>query len=504
MKLSRSALASVALATVTQGLVIPSIDIDSFLQVSNEPENSHNVVILSPKKAFTEGIAKIKEKVSVSLEDVISEEVQVLSSKTHEVIPNRYMIVFKQGITPDQVQFHQEWIQAEQVTAAGKLFTENPHNEFFANAVNSKLKSAVGGILESFNINDVLTGYSGYFLDSTIELLKKNPLISYIEQDSVVHANEFEVENGAPWGLARISHRDPLNLGSFNKYLYDGAGGEGVISYIIDTGVLDTHEEFEGRAKLIADIPDDGALDGNGHGTHCAGTMGSKTYGVSKKVHIRGVKVLGANGSGTMSDVVKGVEVATKDYIEEVKKNPKLKGASANMSLGGGKSPSLDLAVNAAVKAGVAFSVAAGNENQDACNTSPAAAELAITVGASTISDTRAYFSNWGKCVDIFAPGLNVLSTYIGSNTATATLSGTSMASPHIAGLLAYFISVAPDSASSFGTGKITPAQLKKNLIAYGSDDMLTDVGTDSPNILAFNGAGGDLTEFWSAGSNML
>ena len=169
------------------------------------------------------------------------------------------------------------------------------------------------------------------------------------------------------------------------------------------------------------------------------------------------------------------------------------------MSLGGGKSPALDLAVNAAVKTGLHFAVAAGNENQDACNTSPASAENAITVGASTISDARAYFSNYGKCVDIFAPGLNILSTYIGSDSATAYLSGTSMASPHIAGLLSYYVSLQPGAESEFfvaGDG-VSPNQLKKNLIAYGTKDVLSDIPADTPNILAFNGAGGNLTDFW-------
>lgn len=167
-----------------------------------------------------------------------------------------------------------------------------------------------------------------------------------------------------------------------------------------------------------------------------------------------------------MSDVVKGVEYAAKAHQKEAQEKKKgFKGSTANMSLGGGKSPALDLAVNAAVEAGIHFAVAAGNENQDACNTSPASADKAITVGASTLSDDRAYFSNWGKCVDVFAPGLNILSTYIGSDDATATLSGTSMASPHVAGLLTYFLSLQPGSDSEFfelGQDSLTPQQIEK------------------------------------------
>lgn len=505
MKLSQSVLASVALATAASALVIPSVEDINSLFVFEDQENSNerprNVVAPPKNKAVSENTDKFAAAVVSGNKDapVFSAEKQ-----GKQIVPHRYMIVFKKGISPEEVLFHKEWVESEQFTAAGKLFEQDPSHQFFTATATSPINNAIGGILHDFNIDGLLSGYAGYFLDSTIELLKKNPLVDFIEKDSIVTADKLETQNGAPWGLARVSHRSALNLGSFNKYLYDDEGGEGVISYIIDTGVLDTHKEFEGRAKLIEDIPGDGALDGNGHGTHCSGTIGSKTYGVAKKVHIRGVKVLGANGSGTMSDVVKGVEVAAKDYIKKTKEgDSKFKGSSANMSLGGGKSPSLDAAVNAAVKAGINFAVAAGNENQDACNTSPASAEGAITVGASTISDSRAYFSNWGKCVDIFAPGLNILSTYIGSNTATATLSGTSMASPHVAGLLAYYLSLLPDNKSQFGNAAaITPAQLKKNLISYGSEDVLSDVGTGSPNVLAFNGAGEDLTSFWNGQGN--
>ena len=158
------------------------------------------------------------------------------------------------------------------------------------------------------------------------------------------------------------------------------------------------------------------------------------------------------------------------------------------MSLGGGSSKTLDMAVNAAVDAGLHFAVAAGNDNQDACNYSPAASEKAITVGASSLADARAYFSNHGQCVDIFAPGLNILSTWIGSKYATNTISGTSMASPHICGLLSYFLSLAPSSDSDYGTIPMTPAKLKKRMISIGTKDMLTDIPSNTVNLLAWNG----------------
>jgi cerevisin len=314
--------------------------------------------------------------------------------------------------------------------------------------------------------------------------------VEYIEKDSVVHTmKDSAIEKNAPWGLARVSHRDSLSFGTFNKYLYAADGGEGVDVYVIDTGTNVDHVDFEGRASWGKTIPvDDEDVDGNGHGTHCSGTIAGKKYGVAKKANVYAVKVLSSNGSGSMSDVVKGVEFAVDEHIKKVKKakdgkGKGFKGSAANMSLGGGKSPILDQAVNAAVDAGIHFAVAAGNDNADSCNYSPAAAGKAVTVGASTLADERAYFSNFGKCNDIFAPGLNILSTWIGSKYAVNTISGTSMASPHIAGLLAYFLSLQPASDSAFAVAEITPKKLKENLIAIGTVGALSDVPSDTTNV---------------------
>lgn len=408
---------------------------------------------------------------------------------------HRYIVVMKKA-SADEIALHLEAVTQNQIQSAGDLPQDDP---FFASA---RGVSATGGIQDTFDVAGLLNGYVGYFTPAVIEFIRRSPLVDFVEMDSPVHASEFDTQNGAPWGLSRISHRERLNLGSFNKYLYDDNAGKGVTSYVIDTGINVKHKDFDGRAQWGKTIPDnDEDLDGNGHGTHCAGTIASKHYGVAKGAEVVAVKVLRSNGSGTMSDVIKGVEFAAQSHQKAVKENKKgFKGSTANMSLGGGKSPALDLAVNAAVKAGIHFAVAAGNENQDACNTSPAAAEQAITVGASTLSDDRAYFSNYGKCVDIFAPGLNILSTYIGSDDATATLSGTSMASPHVAGLLTYFLSLQPDSDSDFfvaGSHGVTPEQLKKKLIAYSTKDVLYDLPEDTPNALIYNGAGRGLKGFW-------
>jgi len=345
-------------------------------------------------------------------------------------------------------------------------------------------------------------------------------------------------------GLARVSHRVKLTFETFNKYIYDDRGGEGVDAYVIDTGINVQHVDFQGRASWGVSIADGKFQDGVGHGTHCAGTIGSRTYGVAKKANLIAVKVLGSDGSGSTSDVIAGVQwtvkQATAKAVAAAKEialtgTTKYKGAVANMSLGGGKSPSLDLAVNRAVDAGLHFAVAAGNDNRDACNYSPAAAEKPITVGASTLVDERASFSNWGKCVDVFGPGLNILSTWVGSDTATNTISGTSMATPHTAGLLAYLLSIYPSAtfnptfdksdelisltseieqtpldgiyavihaalppwisvflpAPEFAqfAAPMTPAQLKKSLVALSSIGKLASLPANTPNLLIFNNA---------------
>lgn len=336
-----------------------------------------------------------------------------------------------------------------------------------------------------------------FFSTEQVAFVEKDSEVNalVIEQDSDVKINGYddddsELEKNAPWGLARISHRHSLTLGTFSKYLYSATGGEGVDVYVIDTGTYTDHVDFEGRAHWGKTIPaNDDDVDGNGHGTHCSGTIAGKKYGVAKKAHVYAVKVLNSNGSGTMSDVIKGVEWTVTRHIEQVKaakegKGRKgFRGSSANMSLGGGKSVALELAVNAAVAEGIHFAVAAGNDNQDSCKYSPAAAENAVTVGASTLADERAYFSNYGKCNDIFAPGLNVLSTWTGSKYATNTISGTSMASPHIAGLLAYLISLQPAQDSSYSVEEVTPEKLKSFLLDIGTPDSLTNVPKSTKNV---------------------
>lgn len=411
------------------------------------------------------------------------------------VIDDAYIIVFNDDVEDATLSQHFLWLDEHHANTHASFSKRDVQHPIIASGESH-------GLNHVFNLAEGLKGYSGRFFPETVDAIRKDPRVKFVEHDSRVFATDFETQKDSPWGLARISHREGLTLGTFSKYLYDNDGGEGVTSYVIDTGTNIDHVDFEGRAKWGKTIPaNDQDIDGNGHGTHCSGTIAGKKYGVAKKANVVAVKVLGTNGSGTMSDVLKGVEWAAAAHKAAVKEGKKgFKGSTANMSLGGGKSPSLDLAVNAAVKAGIHFAVAAGNDNADACNYSPAAAKDAVTVGASALSDDRAYFSNYGKCVDLFGPGVNIQSTYIGSKYAIATLSGTSMASPHVAGILSYFLSLQPSTDSEFAVaGAVTPAQLKKNLISYSTPNVLSDINSDTPNLLIFNGAGKNLTSFWDS-----
>ncbi|RMD42830.1 hypothetical protein DV735_g2265, partial [Chaetothyriales sp. CBS 134920] len=438
------------------------------------------------------------------LDSINADWAPITAALNAKEVPDSYMVIFKDHVTESAAGAHHSWVQSiHSETASVKMELRKRSQTPIQDTIYQGLKHVYS--------MPGLKGYSGHFDEDVIEKVRQHPDVAYIEKDSEVRiqpaildttqlgslkSGSPELEKNAPWGLARISHRDTLGFGTFNKYLYTQDGGEGVDAYVIDTGTNIKHVDFEGRAHWGKTIPaGDEDADGNGHGTHCSGTVAGKKFGVAKKANVYAVKVLRSNGSGTMSDVVKGVEWAATAHAESVKaakagKKKGFKGSVANMSLGGGKSTTLDLAVNAAVNAGIHFAVAAGNDNADSCNYSPAAAKNPVTVGASTLADERAYFSNYGTCNDIFAPGLNILSTWIGSEYATNVISGTSMASPHIAGLLAYLLSLQPAADSAYAVAAITPKELKGDIIAISTRDALEDVPSDTANILAWNGGG--------------
>jgi len=310
---------------------------------------------------------------------------------------------------------------------------------------------------------NALNGFAVEMSPEDAEALSQDFRVKFVEEDGIVTADT--TQSNPPWGLDRIDQRNrPLSA----TYTYNWTGS-GVRAYVIDTGIRTTHTQFGGRASNVFDAFGGTGADCNGHGTHVSGTIGGSTYGVAKSAMLRGVRVLDCNGSGSNSGVIAGVDWVTNNHI-----NP----AVANMSLGGGISSALDTAVNNLANSGVPIAVAAGNSNADACGTSPARAANAITVGATTTTDARASFSNFGTCLDIFAPGSGILSSYFTSDTATATLSGTSMASPHVAGVAALYKQFNPGASST----------TTRNAIVNGSTaNVVTSPGTGSPNRLLYS-----------------
>jgi subtilisin family serine protease len=275
----------------------------------------------------------------------------------------------------------------------------------------------------------VLNGFAAELSDEAVADMRLDPEVAYIEQDQTYSVDA--TQTGATWGIDRIDQRNrPLS----GTYTYTSTGA-GVRVYIIDTGINPSHSQISGRASTVY-----GSNDCHGHGTHVAGTVGGSTYGVAKGALIRGVRVLGCTGSGSTSGIVAGMDWVRVNHI---------KPAVANMSLGGGFSSSLNSAANNLSNAGVFVAVAAGNSNANACNYSPASASNVTSVMSSTSSDVKSSFSNWGSCTHLYAPGSSITSAWYSSNTATNTISGTSMASPHVAGVAALYKASFGDAASS-------------------------------------------------------
>jgi subtilisin family serine protease len=313
---------------------------------------------------------------------------------------------------------------------------------------------------------NVFPGVAVTLPDAAAAALAKNPKVKSVELDGVVRSTG--TQTGATWGLDRIDQRTlPLS----GSYTYPDAVTT-VRAYIVDTGIRSDHTEFTGRIdpgySAIAD--GGGTEDCAGHGTHVAGTVAGTTYGVAKTARLTPVRVLDCAGSGAISGVISGLDWLVADHAAGVP-------AVANMSLGGGASSTLDAAVQRVIDDGVSMAVAAGNSNVDACTTSPARVAAALTIGATTNTDGRASFSNFGKCVDLFAPGVSITSSYSTSSTATTSLSGTSMASPHVAGAAALILAGAPT---------LTPAQVAAQLAGTATAGIVTSAGTNSPNLLLY------------------
>ncbi|MFH8577675.1 S8 family peptidase [Streptomyces zaomyceticus] len=315
-----------------------------------------------------------------------------------------------------------------------------------------------------------LNGYAVELSEAQAKKLAADPAVSSVVQNRV-----FTIDGTQPsppsWGLDRIDQKAlPLN----QSYTYPDTAGQGVTAYIIDTGVRISHSDFGGRAFNGYDAIDNDnvAQDGHGHGTHVAGTVAGTSYGVAKKAKIVGVRVLNNQGSGTTEQVVAGIDWVTQNAV---------KPAVANMSLGGGVDTALDTAVRNSIASGVTYAVAAGNDNSNASNYSPARVSEAITVGSTTNTDARSSFSNYGSVLDIFAPGSNITSSWNSSDSATNTISGTSMATPHVAGAAAVYLA---------GNPTATPAQVSTALTTAATPNVVTNPGSGSPNRLLYIGGG--------------
>jgi aqualysin 1 len=329
--------------------------------------------------------------------------------------------------------------------------------------------TAFGGrLLHTYG--SAIKGFAAELSPGAVQALSRNADVAYIEEDQEVTAST--IESNATWGLDRIDQRSlPLST----TYAYTG-DGSGVTAYIIDTGILYAHTEFGGRAVKGTDAVTSGgsAQDCNGHGTHVAGTVGGTKYGVAKNVRLVAVRVLDCGGNGTISGVIAGVDWVTANHAAN---------SVANMSLGAGASSALDNAVANSIASGITYGIAAGNGNrggvaQDACTTSPARVPSAITVGATDKTDTKAKWSNYGTCLDIFAPGVSITSSWYTSTTAINTISGTSMATPHVVGVAALYVGGHPGSS---------PAQVRDAIVANATVGVVRNGNTGSPNVLLFS-----------------
>ncbi|MEW2614008.1 S8 family peptidase [Streptomyces sp. NPDC047880] len=331
-----------------------------------------------------------------------------------------------------------------------------------SSAAGKGLVKEYGGSVDK-TFGTALNGYSATLSATEARRLAADPAVASVEQNQRVTL--AATQTNAPWGLDRI---DQASLPLSGTYTYPDSAGSGVTVYVIDTGVRITHQQISGRASHGYDAVDgdNDASDGNGHGTHVATTIAGTTYGVAKKAKIVGVRVLNNSGSGTTAGVIAGIDWVTKNHS-----GPSV----ANMSLGGGASATLDTAVRNSIAGGVTYAVAAGNSSTTASSSSPARVAEAITVGATTSTDAKASYSNYGSALDIFAPGSSITAGWHTGDTATNTISGTSMATPHVAGAAAVYLA---------GHTSSTPAQVATALVNGAVTGKVTGAGSGSPNRL--------------------
>jgi len=376
-----------------------------------------------------------------------------IATNDPDIIPGQYIVIYRESTTIEQAKDHWALMMSSET-------------------VNLKF---------TYNIGKTYKGFAGSFDDQFLEELRKDPLVKAIHNDRLAYAAACDVtqENPPSWGLARVSHEGNILAGLDDNYYYNSqTAGQSVTAYILDTGIY-MHNDFGTRASYGANFADDVGPDENGHGTHCTGTLGGTLYGIAKQVNLVGVKVLGKNGSGTYSGIIKGIEWVTEEHTN--RKIPSV----ASMSLGGSADGGMGAAINSSVAAGVVYSVASGSSGANACNSYPCGfpnvicvASTQIVVEGENMYDQRATFTSNGPCISIFAPGSQITSTWISGPDSSATLSGNSMACPHVSGVLALLLSEDPS---------LSPSEVRSKLIDLAQDGLIRDV-RDSPNKLLYNG----------------
>ncbi|KAI0169382.1 alkaline proteinase [Hypoxylon sp. FL1284] len=377
-----------------------------------------------------------------------------------EVIPNKYIIALKEGITSEDFKAHVNWASGVHVRSPSKRSTAGVSHEYH---------------IKNFN------AYAGEFDEETIEQIKNNPDVAEVEQDQAcypvggqpeVSKRALTTQEDSTWGLSTISHRNNES----QSYIYDSSAGKGTFAYVIDSGVWETHEQFGGRAEIVYNAINDVMADDLGHGTHVAGTIAGSTYGVAKQTTIQSVKVF-EDGGATNAIVIDAINWAANDIVS---KNRQTK-AAIHMSLSSAYSSIMNTAVQNAHDSGILVVVSAGNSNQDAGSFSPASSPDAITVGSVDQNWNRASDSDFGGAVDLFAPGVYVLSSWIGNDTAAGYLSGTSMAAPHVTGVALYLMALEDLS---------TPAEVISRIKDLYTTDKLTDIPEGTVNAILYNGNG--------------
>ncbi|KAH7008973.1 peptidase S8/S53 domain-containing protein [Ilyonectria destructans] len=368
-----------------------------------------------------------------------------------QLTPGKWIVALKPEVASD-LDLHTRWV-----------------SDIHARSIERR-DDGVSGLDKKFDFPG-FAGYSGSFNRETLEAIRANPNVSALEPDQEVYLASLTTQEEPPWGLSAISHAKPPS--SQSNYIYDSSAGEGTFSYVLDSGVFVEHLDYEGRA--ISYDATGGAETDYSHGTHVAGIIGGATYGVAKNTQLIGVQVTGSS-VGQSSWILGGLTWTINDILSKGRVGKSV----INMSLTASSSTIVNNAVQAVIDSGVSVIAAAGNSNSDTADWSPANLPAAITVAASNNNYNRWSASNWGSTVDLFAPGQAILSTWVGSPSAVYTTSGTSMAAPYVAGVVAYLLAL---------EGPRTPAEIKARILELAIKDVISD-RKDVPNFLLYNGNG--------------